>query len=314
MTADERLEYDRETTKWKRREEIEQTAADRATADPETRAKTGVFVSLARDGGFETEALKVPAGNALAPAGTLVTEHEDELDDDPDDGLDDPQPPDASPLAAGEIVVPESPRVNFALREMLSEQLTRAMSAVLAANPETALSVLLITMRASLNPDARVFKPLQIDMRNAWPALRREQDSPGRTFSAALAETRSTDLIDQVKQLATCVAQILDLRRQKATRATNSEMDAIVNALASELPADEVRAQLSIAFDAALYFAKLSHAECKAALEEMGQSGNFPTKKADIAAVAVQRAAQVGWLPKELRTPHYDGPPNAGDI
>jgi len=79
-------------------------------------------------------------------------------------------------LAADGAIDPDSEpaRVNWALRESLSEQLTRAAATTLALAPGVALAALLATLRVALRGFGAT--PLRLDAARAWKGVALERD------------------------------------------------------------------------------------------------------------------------------------------
>jgi ParB family transcriptional regulator, chromosome partitioning protein len=62
-------------------------------------------------------------------------------------------------------------------------------------------------------------------------------------------------------------------------------------------------------FNAEDYFKSAPAALSIAAMTDIkGKGLALPKKKPDLAALAAAEAKRTGWLPRELRTSHYDGP------
>jgi hypothetical protein len=86
------------------------------------------------------------------------------------------------------------------------------------------------------------------------------------------------------------------------------EVGAIADAMARRMPSDRIEREIAKVFDAEAYFKRINAEACREALVEMGQPRNHPKKKPDLVALCAERAGKLGWLPRELRTPHYRGP------
>ncbi len=282
---------------WKVREAINERLFD----DPKARALSGVIIGFDNDGDFDLDMLKLMPENAAQDGeGDGAESGEAGEDDDPRDGE-----PDATEAAE------DAPKVNYALRERLSEMMTMALSGALRDTPNVALAVLF----ASLEHDLSHFggtTPLCVSTANAWSGLNGERESIEawvKTFDQA---TRCTTVESLVRAIALVVARLIDVRMVKHDYRRGAEFqaqrDSMVEAIARALPAEEVRAAIKKAFDAGAYFKGVNADECKAALVEMGWTGKSPGKKGDLVKACVDLAALTGWLPPEMRTPHYAGP------
>jgi ParB family chromosome partitioning protein len=82
--------------------------------------------------------------------------------------------------------------------------------------------------------------------------------------------------------------------------------------LANTITPKVMNAALRKAFDAKGYFEGCGKAFCLAAITEAVNADEARKiskgKRGDIAKFALINVGKTGWLPKELRTPHYDGP------
>jgi ParB family chromosome partitioning protein len=299
MTEAERAEMESKKISWPRRSAIEAAARARAVDDADARARSGVVVDVRHDGAVDVQFLMVadesPAsGDEAADAG-----------DEPDDDEIADAPNEAEPTEA-------APKVNWTLRETLSEQLTLALGRGLAAAPDVALAALVASLETTLHSYGPA--PLRLSTSEAWAGLapgRDGEDDRPRDWAAEFAKVRATSLDVMLRRLAELVAMTLDVRAPRYdSRLDWHEMRApIVAALAEALPPQPFSETLAEAFDAEAYFKRVNAETCVAALREMnGYDAALSKKKADLVAHASLKAKAVGWLPPELRTSGYAGP------
>jgi hypothetical protein len=116
-------------------------------------------------------------------------------------------------------------------------------------------------------------------------------------------------------ELAKAVAQSFDLRVYHHSGAihsgdkANDQHDGL--ALIAALPAEDYLAAMRELFDPADYFKRSPARVASAAIAELAKADRddpvvpLPTKKADLAQVAAEKAKRLGWLPPELRHPEY---------
>jgi ParB family chromosome partitioning protein len=312
LTDKERAKLDK-LKSWEGRQKLLDAARDRALADPAARAQSGVVVDLDDDGNIDADYLRV------LPAAGQAEEDEGETDDGA--AFDDrPNAPDADPkVPAGDNEPEAEPvKVNWTLRETLSEQVTMAAFRALSEAPDVALAVLIASLTVSLRSYSP--SPLRLDNRDAWSAITpgrgaEELEERGLDWSTEFAKARALSLDAQLAELARLVATTLDLRapRYDYRRDWGTARQPIVNALVAALPRERFVAALAECFDPEAYFKRVNIDSCIAALREMKAANGVhafttPKKKAEIAAYAASDAKASGWLPPELRTPHYAGP------
>ena len=300
MTDAERGEMQGAKATWPRRNAIEAAARARAIADPAARARSGVVIEVHYDGAVYVQFLMVTddseSGDEVAD-GEASDEPADEESADP--------PAEATP---GE---PE-PKVNWTLRETLSEQLTLALGRGLAAAPDVALAALVASLETTLHSYGA--SPLRLSASDAWAGLapgRDSEDASPRDWPAEFAKARHASLDALLRRLAELVAMTLDARapRFDGRHDWNDMRAPIVAALADALPPQPFKETLAAAFDAEAYFKRINAAACVAAIAEMdGYAAALPKKKADLVAHATGKAKACGWLPPELRTSGYAGP------
>jgi ParB family chromosome partitioning protein len=303
LTDDERAKLAKAGT-WNAQQKWLALARDRAHADPVARAQSGVVVALGDDGEVDPEFLQVlPDGQA-------------EADDDAEvEAESEGESAEAIGAGADEAAAPDA-KVNWTLRETLSEQLTLAASRALGAAPDVALAALIASLSVALRSYAP--SPLQLSAADAWRGVAPDRDradedesEPEIDWPKQFAAARTTALATQLDVLARLVAMTLDLRAPRFDRrgGWNGDRAKIVAALADALPREPFAAALAEVFDAEAYFKRVSAAACIAAIAEMdGYKAALPKKKADLVAHALGKAKACGWLPPELRTCAYTGP------
>lgn len=273
--------------------EAESAAKERAINDPKARALSGVVLSIGGDGEIDVERLvledqgdkKTSKSAAPAPEPTRAPVEDDE---------------------------PEADRVNWTLREKLSEQLTVALSRALVDSPSVAVAALHATLATRLHTHNAV--PLQISTERAWndllPEIAMGDNAP--RWVDAFKRVSDGQLVDPGKAIASLVAMLLDFRRPQFDRRDGwgweDDCDKMAAALAAALPANDVQRELSMAFDAGGYFKSVNADACEDAIREMGGRDKKPAKKAALVGIAVALQKTTGWLPTELRTAHYVGP------
>jgi ParB family chromosome partitioning protein len=292
MTEDERTAANGDN--WKAREKASEAARQRAEADPAARAKSGVLLLIDREGKIEARTLLVRDDEGAAQEAARREARHERLAEE------------AHKLHTTDA--PEAPRINYALREALSEQMTLALSKAIAETPTVVLPALYACLSGELgafpNPS-----PFRLSANNRWLALdtnlgERSDGSWAEVFTLAANQTRDR-LIDA---LAPFVALLVDARVQRLDYRGDMavRMPPLVEALILELPTFAVH--VLNAFDVDAYFERVTSAQCSAALLEIDGRMPAPKKKGELAAQAVERAKATGWLPAELRTSAYVGP------
>lgn len=124
--------------------------------------------------------------------------------------------------------------------------------------------------------------------------------------AALITDTEKRDPL--AKMLASIVsAQINPGRYNAAPDPVRSKFDAIASTITPKV----MNAALRKAFDAKGYFEGCGKAFCVAALTEAVNADEArkasSMKKGELAKFALTNVGKTGWLPKELRTAHYDG-------
>lgn len=112
--------------------------------------------------------------------------------------------------------------------------------------------------------------------------------------------------------LATLLAGIVASQIRPGGYGMADEVAAKLDAIAAGIDAKVINAAMAKAFDAKGYFDGAGKSFCLAAITEAINADEArkisDEKKADIAKFALTNVGKTGWLPKELRTPHYTGP------
>jgi ParB family chromosome partitioning protein len=299
MTEAERAEMESKKISWPRRNAIEVAARGRAIADPAARARSGVVVDVRHDGAIDLQFLMV-ADKSLASGDEAA-----DAGDEPDDDESADAPNEAEPTEA-------APKVNWTLRETLSEQLTLALSRALAAAPDVALAALVASFETTFHSYGA--SPLRLTNADAWrgiaPSRDGEEDHP-RDWPAEFAKARAASLDALLRRLAELVATTLDMRapRFDGRNDWDEARPAAIAAVVDALPPQPFSETLAEAFDAEAYFKRVNAETCVAALREMnGYDAALSKKKAALVAHASLKAKAASWLPPELRTAAYKGP------
>lgn len=311
LTDEERAKLAKAGT-WNAQQKLLDVARQRAIADPAARAKSGVIVSVGVDGKIAADFLRTlpEAGEGEAADGQPTSDEMPDRDDSPARAGPEPSAPEA-----------EAPKVNWTLRETLSEQVTMAAFRALSEAPDVALAALVASLRVTLRPFGGM-SPLRLVNQGAWRTISPQggsddEDSPDLDWRSEFAKARALSLDAQLAELARLVATTLDLRAPRYDDRNHRGWDrnraSIINVLVGALPRERFTAALAECFDPEAYFKRVNIDSCIAALREMKAANGVhafttPKKKAEIAAYAASDAKSSGWLPPELRTPHYAGP------
>jgi ParB family transcriptional regulator, chromosome partitioning protein len=277
------------------RRRILEAIQSRALNDPNARAMAGVLVDVEADGSVRRRYfVDKPQPSEVNPESEEEPEEREESS-----ALGEPsEAREPSPVSAS--VEPQ--RVNFALRERLSEILTVAVSRAMAREPEVALAALLATLKGQIeSPFAR--SPLRIRT-SAWEGLAKPEDVDPRwerNFTAALD---TPEFMQQL--LALLISKTIDLRHPKYDdrQWSDRERKNMIDALRSRL---SIEADVYDLFDPQDYFTRLTIAQISDALRsELNYSeGSLPSGKAALVALATARAKEAKWLPGELRESGY---------
>ena len=276
----------------------------RALTDPHARAQAGVLVDVEADGSVRRRYF-------------VDRPPPDQVDGEPNEhefATGHPEPEEFSPerFESREPIEPseareassvsasvEPQRVNFALRERMSEILTVAISRALARNPKVALAALLATIKGQVaSPFAR--SPLRIKT-NAWEGLAPHTDDDHRWERNFVAALDTPDFMEQM--LALLISKTIDLRHPKFDdrQWSDRERKNMIGALRLFL---SITDDLYDLFDPAEYFAKLTIAQISDVLRsELNYSLASNLSKDGMVKLATTKAKELKWLPGELREP-----------
>jgi ParB/RepB/Spo0J family partition protein len=283
------------------RRRILEAIHDRALTDPHARATAGVLVDVEADGSvWRRYFLDKPPADVNAPS-------EEESATGPADAEEfsperfessEPREPSEAREASSVSASVEPQRVNFALRERLSEILTIAVSRGLARNPKVALAALLATIKGQIeSPFAR--SPLRIET-DAWEVLAKPDELDARWERNFIAALDTPEFMEQL--LALLISKTIDLRHPKFDDRQWSERERknMVDALRAAL---DLSADIYDLFDPQDYFTRLTIAQISDVLRHSlnYSEGSLPSGKAALVALAVARAKEAKWLPGELR-------------
>lgn len=273
------------------RRRILEAIESRALNDPNARATAGVFVDVEADGSVRRRYF------VDRPLQDVNAEEPEEREE--SGALGEPsEAREASPVSASV----DPPRVNFALRESLSEILTVALSRALARDPKVALAALLATIKGQIaSPFART--PLRLKT-NAWEGLAPATDEDHRWERNFIAALDTPDFMEQM--LGLLISKTIDLRHPRFDdrQWSDRERQNMIDALRAVLP---ITADLYDLFDPKDYFTRLTIAQISDVLRtELNYSeGVLPGAKAALVALASERAKEAKWLPSELREHGY---------
>lgn len=262
---------------------------ERIMDDPAEKARRGIVVQI----GWNGEVL-ISRGHLIAIEDEVdENAHLDETDIDDDDTEDgtasDPVRNEPTHVA---IDTPETGRVSKKLAAEMADWMGKALGVALVADPRVALAAAvagLTTYRA----------PVRV---GSGSVFQRTDKHPSVPLATLLDHDTDALLAASAVVFAGCVHTSLT-RLDEAT-----PRNAITDLLA-RLPAEPVREAVLRAFDARAYFAQVNAAQCREALMEIdGVVRGAPSKKADLTAHCVSAAERSGWLPPEMRHPHYIAP------
>lgn len=199
----------------------------------------------------------------------------------------------------------ETGGVNNSLAHRLSQQITKAAHDALADDHMLALRVAIAAMASTYG------SPAQIKIDGMYGLVDDDRDYE---FEKYLKLTEGKGQPALLAMLAEWTARSLDMQCHAATQLPLSGKDADDDEdatgaamLLNRLPATALNAALRKHFDAADYFKNVPAEIVKDAITEMGLKP-LASKKAELVEVAVAKQKSCGWLPRELRTKHYDGP------
>jgi ParB family chromosome partitioning protein len=115
-----------------------------------------------------------------------------------------------------------------------------------------------------------------------------------------------------VPLLATWLSKSIDFRHEHASSMplSGEHAEAEEAMVINRIDGKDLNAALRKAFDAKDYFESVPKQLCIDALAEAAPKVpmNKSAPKAEIAKLAIANVPKTGWLPRELRTSHYDGP------
>jgi ParB family transcriptional regulator, chromosome partitioning protein len=293
------------------RRRILEAIHDRALTDPNARAQAGVLVDVEADGSVRRRYFvdrppadvndpiqaELDAANGILASEEALNEAEMDAAGIPEFERELGEPSEAREARSVSASV-EPPRVNFALRERLSEILTVAISRALARNPKVALAALLATIKGQVaSPFAR--SPLRLKT-DAWEGLAPPSDDDHRWERNFIAALDTPEFMEQM--LALLISKTIDLRHPKFDDRQWSERERkhMIDALRIFLP---IEADIYDLFDPQDYFTRLTIAQISDVLRHSlnYSEGALPSGKAAMVALAVAKAKEAKWLPMELR-------------
>lgn len=194
--------------------------------------------------------------------------------------------------------------VSNALAQRLSEQLTAAASQTLAEDPKLALAALIAGFGTH-----NTNKVVSVSERGLASKRAVKQAKP-LEFSAHLLEWIDASPAEKADALAGIAGAALDFQVHDA--AHDPLKNKAVAALLDNMNGKTLNAAIRKAFDAKDYFESVNKELCLLAIREAcgdEQADSLKGSKAEIEAFAVKNVGKSGWLPAQLRTIHYDGPP-----
>lgn len=176
------------------------------------------------------------------------------------------------------------------LRADLIEQLAHAAAQALPSDTDAALAVLIAGHMTGGNDAVKI----SVD----GVAKKKSLDRTSLISALDLALKMSRD--EKISYLASMAAETLDF-----TMADKKETDAI----AAAIPKEAFKSALEDHFKIDDYFGRMPKDAAIAAVKEMcgkdAAAGLETKKKGEVSAYATDKLRGTGWLPKELRTPHY---------
>ena len=297
-TAEEKVALKGKTqAAWK----VEQAIAERLETEPKARAVSGVVVEIGDDGEWEFETLQVLPAKADAPEAQDGDENEFGEDEAEDETV-------AAPDAPGASATPAEPadKVNWALRENVSEWLTLALSDALRVDAHVAVAALAASLHQAIRYHG-AGSPMRVETGHAWAALTGERGSGEaenwRNEFTRLVGKTSEGLIGALCEIAAKVIDVRTPRLDQRGYAYTQGREALLAAFAAELPTRSLSSAIDKHFDRESYFSRLTKDELNTALTEMRVEGKRPAKKDALVKLAVVNAREKGWLPVDLRLP-----------
>lgn len=192
-----------------------------------------------------------------------------------------------------------------ALVQRLSETLTFAAAEAIVADPELALAAVIAGF-VSHGSEVAVRED-GLAGKRAFATRRDGKAEPKELdFAEALHSARGKGIASKLAWLAEICAAALNF--QTFNRDHHAMAEDGVKALCDAIPAGPMATALLKHFDAKDYFTSAAAGIVKGALTEMGEAYPATAKKPALAQMAIDEQKLRGWLPKELRTVHYDGP------
>lgn len=181
-----------------------------------------------------------------------------------------------------------------------SQQLTKAVAAVLRSEPKLACAALIAGFAS--HGDVLAVTEMGPDTKRIPLEKRKPAD-----FASLFDRFKNKDQATLANALANVAAQALDLE------STNSDhpplKDKGIAALIAMLPGAKLQKQLALHFDCLHYFNSVSRAAVVAAVKEIDpKAKGLAGGKDSLAKGAARMADKAGWLPAMLRTNSYDGP------
>lgn len=198
------------------------------------------------------------------------------------------------------------PVISNALMMRMSQWLTVAAKRAIATDPDLALAAIVAGFASG-----RVVKVQHTGFDPKRPNYNVARGNA--KFETEFAELRKESRDGLLKILASIVGDALDMTVTHASRPPLKDKGAAL--LCDAIPAPPMNDMLRAQFDAKDYFGSVAKPLILEAVteaineDEARRIQNKP--KAEIVKFAVANVPKTGWLPKELRTAHYDGPARA---
>lgn len=259
-----------------KRELIEQEIRCRGFT-AEQRAKAGCFVSVARDGSLSIEYGRVKPDDAKKVAASERT-----------------KPAKKKAAKPGQAAV-----LTSALAGRMTANLEKAAASVLMREPHIAVASIIAGCASG---------GATLNVRVGGESQQKPADFAS-VFAAAI-KSSPAELLMMLAQIAGKALSIVSYNPEGMP--LNDKGDA---ALLNALPPAKLNKAIREAFDAEDYFKSVSIAAIVDAVRTaMGEDhARLVSKhgKADAAKYALTHVPKTGWLPKHLRTAHYDGPVEA---
>jgi ParB family chromosome partitioning protein len=259
------------------RERLEEDTKQRGFT-PEQRKKAGCILKIGRDGTLSIEYGRVKPEERKSVA---ITERKAKT---------------AKKKKPGEVTLTN------ALAQRLSESLEKGLAFAMQATPNVAVAALI----AGFASNGHVVDVTVGGSFRSQSGAKAEADFAS-VFAGALKSTPEA----RVVMLTKIVAEALNISVLGAEAKWPLE-DHGVQALVAAMDPKFVRGAIGDQFDVKDYFAGVNLEACVAAVRnaigDENASKVAKMKKADAAKFCVANIPATGWLPRELRTVHYDGP------